>query len=399
MKDWGHKKLYPIVILTILALLLGSCSPATTSPTSISTTESTSVNPAQAATDSTSAQSANTEVANASNKEPILVAFAYNGAISDAGWTWTHDQARKAVEEHFGGLVKTEYVESVPFTAEGSRVFEQFVADGAKMIIACSFWGDQLDNVSKKYPDVAFMTMSRAPLENQQSYYFQHWMPTYLIGVAAGMMTKTNKLGYIGAFNTPTIKASADAFEMGAKSVNPDAVTQVVLTNSWFDPPNEKKATEALIDSGVDFVFGNMNDPTPIQVAEERGVWVAAYNTDMRKFGPNSYVSSVTLDWTDFYIRQIQKLLDGTWEGGSIEMLPLGGGTDIDRWGDKVPQEVRDKVDSIRTEMLNGSFNPYVGPIKDNTGKVQVEDGVVLDPKDIYIGWNWVTDGVNGLDK
>ena len=102
-----------------------------------------------------------------------------------------------------------------------------------------------------------------------------------------------------------------------------------MFINSWFDPAGARQAGEALADSGVDVLFGIMDEGAYLEVAEERGIWAAMWNTDIRQFGPNAYVSTVMLDWGDFYIDQVGKLLAEEWDdGGNTIILPMTGGVD-----------------------------------------------------------------------
>jgi basic membrane lipoprotein Med (substrate-binding protein (PBP1-ABC) superfamily) len=217
-----------------------------------------------------------------------------------------------------------------------------------------------------------------------------------LIGMAAGLMTETNKLGYIGSYPVQSVYASVNSFHLGARSVNPDVETKVVLINSWFDPAKANQAANALIDDGVDFVMDIMDETAALQVEEKRGVWAATWNTDQRAAAPTKYVSSVSLNWKKFYTDEVGAFLNGTWKGDRTILLPLGDGVDRDAWGPNVPGEVQQQVDAIRDKMLKENFNPFVGPIKDATGAVRVEAGHVMTEMELYL-WDWAVEGVSGL--
>jgi basic membrane protein A and related proteins len=334
----------------------------------------------------------------AGEKKPLSIGFGYVGPVSDGGWTMTHDEARKAIEAAFPGQVKTAYVENMPYSEEASRAIEQFIADGAKMIIINSEYADFVSNVAEKHPDVIFIECDgHKVLQNQSWYYINHWDPTYLIGMAAGLMTKSNKLGYIGSFPVASIYSSANAFQLGAQSVNPNVKTKVVLINSWFDPAKASQAANALIDDGADFIMDMMDETAALQVEEKRGVWGATWNTDQRAAAPTKYVSSVALNWKDFYISQVKSVLDGTWNNAPV-LLPMGKGVDRDAWGPNVPQDVQKKVDAVREKMMKEGFAPFKGPIKDTTGKVRVPEGTTMTADELY-NWEWAVEGVSGLEK
>jgi basic membrane lipoprotein Med (substrate-binding protein (PBP1-ABC) superfamily) len=368
-----------MILLLILVAMLASCAqPAVP-------TQSPATEPPAVATEPPAAE------------EPTLIAFAYVGPVSDMGWTWTHDEGRKAMEAAFPGKVKTAYIENMPYSDEASRALEQFIADGAKMIFINSEYADFVTKVADKHPDVVFLECDGHRIsKNHIWYYVAHWNPTYLIGMAAGLMTKTNKLGYIGSFPVQSVYSSANSFHLGARSVNPNVETKVVLINSWFDPAKANQAANALIDDGADFVMDIMDETAALQVEEKRGVWGATWNTDQRASAPTKYVSSVSLNWKDYYTKEVGDFLNGTWQGDRSVILQLAEGVDRDAWGPNVPIEVQQQVDAVREKMLKEGFNPFVGPIKDTKGEVRVPEGQAMTESELYL-WDWAVEGVSGL--
>lgn len=330
-------------------------------------------------------------------EEEAVIGFGHVGPITDEGWTWSHHQGLLAVKEAFPNLKNILEVENIPYSADATRTYRQFVSEGANMIFDTSSNGDFLHQVVRRAPEVAFMECNGHldDLPNLGWYYVQHWYPTYLIGIAAGHLSKTGKLGYVASFPVASVYASTNAFLMGARTVNPDATLQTIVINSWFDPQAATQAGTALVDNGCDFLFGIMDEAGYLQVAEKRGVWAAMWNTDIRRYGPNAYVSSVILDWNKFYVDQVGKRLAGTWTADQT-LLPLGGGIDRDKWGQNVPEEVGAKADEVRQKMLDG-WSPFVGEIKDKDGKVRVEEGQKMTELELY-NWDWSVEGVTGLE-
>jgi basic membrane protein A and related proteins len=170
---------------------------------------------------------------------------------------------------------------------------------------------------------------------------------------------------------------------------------QVILINSWFDPQAAAQAGTALIDNGCDFLFGIMDEAAYLQVAEKRGVPAVMWNTDVRRYGPKSYVSSIVVNWDDYYVGQVKARLDGTWKGNQMILLDIGHGVDRDAWGESVPESVRNQADAVRTKMLAG-YSPFVGEIKDIKGTVRVPKGQKMDDMALY-NWDWPIEGVSGL--
>jgi basic membrane protein A len=322
----------------------------------------------------------------------LRIGFAYIGPTSDNGWTFTHDEGRKAVEQALGDRVETTFVENVPISAEAGQTFEQLASQN-DLVIANTEYANFLSDVAARHPDVAFLEADgHTYTDNLYPYYVSHHFPNYLLGVAGGLLSETGKLGYVGAFPTATAYNDVNPMLLGARTINPDATVQAVMISSFFDPQKATQATNALIDGGADFIFSVMDEPAFLQVCEERGVWGASWNTDIREFGPTAYVNTYQLDWRDFYIEQAQLVLDGEWESqDEVRLLDL----ELGEWGDNVPQEVKDRVAEAKAE-IDGGFNPYTGPLTDTEGNVRLEEGETLSPVEAY-AIDWAIEGVSGV--
>jgi len=328
-------------------------------------------------------------------EEDAVIGFGHVGPISDEGWTYSHHLGLLAVKKAYP---KAKYIEieSIPYSADGPRTFRQFVAQNATIAFLSSNYGDLLSQVSDKAPNVAWLEANgHTTAANRDWYYVKHWLPSYVTGVAAGLMSKSGKLGYVGSLPVPSVYSGVNAFLMGARSVKPEATMQVILINSWFDPQGAAQAGTALIDNGCDFLFGIMDEAAYLQVAEKRGVPAVMWNTDVRRYGPKSYVSSIVVDWNAFYVDQVKERLAGTWAGNKFTLLDMGKGVDRDAWGESVPQSVRMQADATRAKLLGG-YSPFVGEIKDASGKVRVAKGEKMTDLALY-DWDWPIEGVSGL--
>lgn len=324
----------------------------------------------------------------------LLIGFAHTSPVNDGGWTQKHDEAIRHLHALYPAI-RTLYVESVPYSADATRIFRQFVAEGAQMIIATSNYGDFISDVAEQAPDTIFLECDGHRVsDNLGWYYMTHWYASYVIGIAAARLSRSGRLGYVASFPTPSVLASANATLLGARSVNPSATLRAIPINSWFDPQAAASAGAALIDSGCDFLAGIMDDPGYLRVAQQRGVWAAMWNTDMRQFGPDAYVSSVVLDFAPFYAQTVRRRLAGSWKAEG-RFLPLGEGVDRDRWGARVPPAVAREADDVRRRILAG-WSPFTGPIRDSRGIVRVAEGHTMSDADIY-AWDWQVQGVSGL--
>jgi basic membrane protein A and related proteins len=283
----------------------------------------------------------------------------------------------------------------VPYSADASRIFRQFAAEGANMIIANSNYGDFIYDVAKRTPEVAFYECDgRNPLDNLGTYYVAHWYPSYIAGVAAGLMSKSGKLGYVASFPVPSVYSGTNALLMGARTVKPDATLQAIVINSWFDPQAAAQAGTALIDNGADVLFGIMDEAAYLQVAEQRGAKAVMWNTDIRRYGPQAYISSIVVDFSAWYVEQVRRRIAGEWTP-TEDILPIGKGVDRDAWGETVPAEAAAQADAIRDKIMGG-WSPFEGEIKDAKGNVKVATGQRMTEVELY-NWDWSIEGVTGL--
>jgi basic membrane protein A len=330
--------------------------------------------------------------------QPLKVAFVYVEPVGDSGWSYQHDLGRRALEEHFGGRVKTTFVENVPATADAERVIRQLAAAGNQLIFTTSFgYMEPTLKVAKLFPKVRFehaTGFKTAP--NVVTYEARFYEGAYLLGVVAGKTTKTNTLGFVGSFPIPEVVRNINAFTLGARSVNPAVRTKVIWVDTWYDPGKERQAAETLIAQGADVLAQNTDSPAVMQTAEKKGVHAFGWDSDMSKYGPRAQLTANTQNWGVYYIQEVQKMLDGTWTGNRstawgieenlVVLAPLNKSVPAD-----VARLFEERHEAIRTRKLN----VFAGPIKDNKGTLKVAAGEVLPARDL-MSINWYVEGVEG---
>ena len=206
--------------------------------------------------------------------EPLKVAFAYVGPVGDGGWTFAHDNGRKAVEKEFGDKVDAKtFVEKVPESADAERVFRDLVGQGNKVIFGTTF--GYMEPMLKVAGDNAGVKFEHATgyktAPNMRTYDSRTYEGAYMAGVVAGKMTKTNTLGVVGSIPIPEVIRNINSFTLGAQSVNPKIKTKVVWVNEWFNPPKETEAATALINGGADVLMQNTDSSAVLQTAEKMG--------------------------------------------------------------------------------------------------------------------------------
>ena len=205
--------------------------------------------------------------------EALKIAFAHVGPVGDGGYSFAHDQARKALEAALGDKIKTSYVESVPEGADAERVLRDMAAQGNKLIFGTTF--GYMDTIQKLAPEFADVKWEHATgyktAANASTYDFRTYEGAYLAGVIAGAMTKSNTLGVVGSVPIPEVLRNINSFTLGAQSMNPKIKTKVVWVNEWFAPPKETEAATSLINGGADILFQNTDSPAVLKTAEEKG--------------------------------------------------------------------------------------------------------------------------------
>ena len=328
---------------------------------------------------------------------PLNVAFAYVGPVGDGGWSFAHDNARKAIEKEFGGKIKTTFVESVPESADAERVFRDMVSQGNKLIFGTTFgYMEPMRKVAEDHKDVKFEhATGYKTAENMRTYDSRTYEGAYMAGIIAGSMTKSNTLGVVGSVPIPEVLRNINSFTMGAQSVNPKVTTKVVWVNEWFSPPKETEAATALINGGADVLFQNTDSPAVLKTAQEKGKRAFGWDSDMTAYGPKAHLASAVINWTPYYTKAVQDALDGKWATGQTWWGVKEGAIDIVSIAEDVPAETKAKVEEVKKGLKDGSFTIWKGPIAGQDGKELVAAGAAADDK-FLSGVNFYVKGVEG---
>ncbi len=328
---------------------------------------------------------------------PLNIAFAYIGPVGDGGWTFAHDNGRKALEKEFGDKIKTTFVESVPESADAERVFRDMVGQGNKLIFGTTFgYMEPMLKVANDSKDVKFEhATGYKTAENMRTYDSRTYEGAYMAGIIAGAMTKSNTLGVVGSVPIPEVLRNINSFTLGAQSVNPKITTKVVWVNEWFSPPKETEAATALINGGADILFQNTDSPAVLKTAQEKGKRAFGWDSDMTAYGPKAHLASATINWAPYYIKATQDALDGKWTTGQSWWGVKEGAIDIVSIAEDVPAETKAKVEEVKKGLKDGSFVIWKGPILGQDGKEVVAKDAVADDK-FLSGVNFYVKGVEG---
>ena len=318
--------------------------------------------------------------------EPLKVAFAYVGPVGDGGWTFAHDNARKALEKELGDKIVTSFVEKVPESADAERVFRDMAGQGNKLIFGTTFgYMEPMLKVAEDTKDVKFEhATGYKTAANMSTYDSRTYEGAYMAGVIAGKMTKTNTLGVVGSIPIPEVIRNINRFTLGAQSVNPKVKTKVVWVNDWFNPPKETEAATSLINGGADVLMQNTDSPAVLQTAEKMGKRAFGWDSDMTAYGPKAHLGSAVINWAPYYIKATKDALDGKWASGKSWWGVKEGAIDFVSLAADVPDDAKAKLEEVKKGLADGSFVIWKGPITDNTGKVVVEKDKAAD--DEFLG-------------
>jgi basic membrane protein A len=336
--------------------------------------------------------------------ENIKVGFIHIGDASDKGYTYNHDQGTKNMQQALG--LKDEQIinkYNIPESSACDTAIRELVDAGCNIIFATSFgFEDYMIAVAKEYPQIQFchatgFKAKDTAYSNYQNYFGNIYEARYLSGIAAGLKTETNVLGYVAAMPYAEVISGYDAFYLGALSVNPD-VTMKVYTNNWNDPTAEAQAAQALFDAGCDVLGQHCDSTATMTTAETNGIWGVGYNSDMIEAAPDAVLTSAVWDWSKYLIFAVQSVVDGNdipvdWSGGIKD-----GVCDVSALNEAVISPgTAEAINTARDQIVAGTLQVFKGPLYDNEDNLVVEDGVVFVEPQSAPSFSYVLKGITIL--
>jgi basic membrane protein A len=332
------------------------------------------------------------------------IGFIFVGPKDDYGYNQAAYQGSQAVATAFPKN-KVLTAENVPETDQAAQVMEGMISDGAKLIFATSYGHkDAALKVAKAHPDVVIVHQGGLvdkPPANFGTYFGTVWEPVYLAGIVAGKSTKTNKLGYVYAFPIPQTLDNINAFELGAKSVNPEAKTYVVNTSSWCDPAKQAEAAKSLLDQSVDVISQHQDcTGTIIKATEAAGKYSVGYHADASALAPKGWLTGSEWNWGPLYTDITKTVLDGKFKGSRYNAnFRVGYKTGDNpfvqsKFGPSVSDDVKSLVAQAK-QRISTTGSPFIGPLVDQDGKVRIPAGTVPDYTSVE-GITYFVDGVIG---
>jgi basic membrane protein A and related proteins len=328
---------------------------------------------------------------------PVLdVGFVYVSPVGQSGWTFQHDQGRLEMERAMAGRVRTRFVEAVPEGPDSERVMRDMAAQGVQLIFATSFGylepalkvGAQFANLRIEQAG-GFKTSANVGVYNAR-FYEARWLAGYL----AGKSSVSGVMGYVAGFPVPEVIQGINAFTQGVRAANPKGVVRVLWLNTWFDPPREREAALTLIHAGADVLTNHSGSPAVPQTAQEKGVRVIGYQSDMRRFAPDAQLAAIVSSWGDHYVRVANRVLDGSWKAGSTWGGMRDGFVKLTAMDERLDAALRRDIEQRSVALQEGRQGPFHGRLVDQSGRVRQSRGTMNDAS--LATMNWFVEGVVG---
>ena len=402
------KKLIALLMAVAMVVAATACAAPAPAPAA---TPAPAASEAPAATEAPAASEA--PAAEGLSLATIKVGFIHVSDPSDGGYTYNHDKGTQKMIANLG--LKPEQVISkynIPEDDTCATAIKELIEAGCSIIFATSFGHeDYMLAAAKENPEIQFchatgFQAAGSGLKNFHNYFGSIYEARYLTGIAAGLKTKTNKLGYVTAMPFAECISGFTAFYLGAKSVNPNVTMEVKYTNAWNDPTKEAQVAQALIDDGCD-VLGQHADSTATQTtAEANGVWAVGYNSDMISAAPKASLTSAIWDWSVYLTMAVQSVAEGKeiptdFSGGLKE-----GVVNISALNDAIiAPGTKEAIEAARAKLISGELKVFVGPLKGegvdfggNKVTVDLKAGEEYVEKQSAPSWNFIVDGITVVE-
>lgn len=328
-------------------------------------------------------------------KAETMVGMLLNGEKNDESWGQSHVEGLENVSKKLN--LRVEYKECIAEDETCILVMEELIEDGCKIIICNSFgYGEYIQKVAKEHPEIYFFHATGTGSDvNLCTYFGRIYQARYLSGVVAGLQTETNQIGYVAAFPIDEVNRGINAFALGVRSVNPKAKIYVEWCESWNDEESAAQASEKLLEEHeIDILTLHTDASSPLQIAEERGIWSIGYNMDNSEKYPNSFLTASVWHWEKFYEPRILDCLQGKFRGqhywvdtdtGIIALAPLT---------ENVKEGISEVVEQKRKQIKSAAWDVFFGPIKDQDGKLRIAEGESMTDYSMLNEFDWYVEGV-----
>lgn len=328
-------------------------------------------------------------------KTQTKVGFILNGTMDDHSWGESHYNGMEISAKELN--LKVTYKENVPENETCVKTIEELISDGCKIIICNSFdYGTWALKCAKEHPEVYFLHATGVEQsDNLATYFGRIYQMRYLSGIVAGMQTETNEIGYVAAMPLAEVNRGINAFTLGVRLVNPEATVYVKWSDSWTGEEENAGATAELIEEhNIDVLAMHTNAMSPMEIADENGIWTIGYNVDNSSRFPDTYLTAPIWNWENFYEPRILECLQGKFQGLHYWEGVETGIVDLAPFTKNVKQGIAEKVEKEWSRLMDGTFDVFYGPITDNEGNIRVKEGESMTDSAMLNDFFWYVEGV-----
>ena len=332
------------------------------------------------------------------SKDELKIGVLYIGSASEtSGYTYAHEIGIQGMANNIG-LSDNQIVRKESVSDSDEKAIKAALRDCVDKkcnVIFTTSWGymNQTEEFAEKYPDIYFANATGylSNGKNFTNYFGRIYQTGYLSGIVAGLKTKTNKIGYVSAMGTDNSECTGgvDAFAIGVESVNKAAKVKVAVTNSWYAPDDEKKASDALIAAGCDVLAQHCDTTAPQEASQDNGTWSIGYNSDMSKETPKATLTSVIWNWSAYYTSYISSIINASYDGKNYYGGMKENLVSLTELSSLCESDTADKIKEAKENIISGKFGVFDGVLKTNTGKTVGKEGKTLDDATITGKINW----------
>ncbi len=271
-----------------------------------------------------------------------------------------HAALQKAQEE---GKIEYSFTEEIGYSGDMERVLRETAEQQKPDVIFGDAFGNEeaVRRVAAEYPDIAFVFGSGLGPADPNFSVFDNWIhePAYLAGMLAAGLTKSNTIGVVGGYPVPEVNRLVNAFDKGAKEVNPDARVLVTFINSWFDPAAAKEAALAQVDAGADVLYAERFGV--IEAAKDKGLFAIGNMSDQNELAPELVVTSPVWNMTPTVEYVLNQVTSGAYTAQDLKdfsMVAKGGASlaPFHATESKIPADLLTKVKEKEAQIKNGLF-------------------------------------------
>lgn len=328
-------------------------------------------------------------------KEKTKVGFILIGTCDDRSYSQSHFEGMQKTAQKLN--LDVTYRESVPTDERSKEVMQELIDDGHEIIICSSYdYGEEILEMAEANPDIYFFHATGIrQSKNLATYFGRIYQFRYLSGIVAGLQTETNEIGYVAAFPISEVNRGINAFTLGVKSVNPEAVVHVEWCNSWTDDEAAGTAAEKLFDEhAIDVVAMHTDSLRVLELAEERGIWSIGYNLDNYEKFPNTFLTAPVWQWENYYEPYILKCLQGKFKGSNYWEGATTGVVGLAPLTSNVKVGAIQLIERKREQFESGIADVFYGPIKDNEGTLRIAEGESMSDAAMLNSFDWYVEGV-----